>query len=123
MPQQPKLTSGTVGQNITGFSEVNSNLLEDALTFANIGQLLKVNAKGLSGGEAARVNLARAVYRLRLNGSEYLLADEPTASVDLATARNIRRNFRLLADSGVNVVVISHEAEYLALADTVIELA
>jgi putative ABC transport system ATP-binding protein len=58
-----------------------------------------------------------------LNGSEYLLADEPTASVDLATARNIRRNFRLLADSGVNVVVISHEAEYLALADTVIELA
>jgi ATP-binding cassette subfamily C protein CydD len=123
MPQQPKLTSGTVGQNVTGFSEQNSKFLEDALAFANIGQLLKVNAKGLSGGEAARVNLARAVYRLRLNGSEYLLADEPTASVDLATARNIRRNFRLLADSGVNVVVISHEAEYLELADTVIELA
>jgi ATP-binding cassette, subfamily C, bacterial CydD len=123
MPQQPLLANGGVEANITGYSEVNGNLLAEALDFAELAELRGLDARGLSGGEAARVNLARAFYRLKLNGLDYLLLDEPTASVDISTARKIREKLRHLAESGINVVVISHEEEFAAMADEVIQVA
>ncbi len=123
MPQQPKLTAGTVSENVTGYSELNPTYLTEALDFAAIADLADLDASRLSGGEAARVNLARAIYRLKLKKLRYLLLDEPTASVDLSTARTIRANIRDLANQGVTVVVITHERDFLALADEVVEIA
>jgi len=50
----------------------------------------------LSSGEQTRVCLAKAM----LNQPRLLLLDEPTASIDPASARDIRRTIREIADSG-----------------------
>ncbi|MCB1356811.1 MAG: ATP-binding cassette domain-containing protein [Maritimibacter sp.] len=60
---------------------------------------------GLSGGEARRVMLARA-----LNGSPaVLLADEPTADLDAATARTVTDALIAFAQAGGTLIVATHD--------------
>jgi ABC-2 type transport system ATP-binding protein len=58
----------------------------------------------LSSGEQTRVSLAKAM----LNDPPLLLLDEPTASLDPATARDIRRTIRSFAADGGAVLWTSH---------------
>ncbi len=70
----------------------------------------------LSRGEQQRVAIARAV----LDSPAVILADEPTASLDTATGRQITH---LLIDaarrSGAALMVVSHDADLLAAMDAV----
>ena len=58
----------------------------------------------LSGGERARVLLARVLA----GNPRWILADEPLASLDLAHTRALLRHLRQLADQGTGVVVVAH---------------
>jgi iron complex transport system ATP-binding protein len=64
----------------------------------------------LSGGERARVQLARALAQISATGSEpaqrYLLLDEPTASLDFAFQHHCLLTMRRLAARGVGVLAI-----------------
>ncbi|GAA1379260.1 ABC transporter ATP-binding protein [Pseudonocardia kongjuensis] len=64
----------------------------------------------LSVGQAQRVAIARALAAR----PALLVADEPTASLDVATADAITALLRSLAASGTAVVVVSHDRERLA---------
>ena len=69
----------------------------------------------LSGGEQQRVALARALA----NDPPIILADEPTGNLDSSTGRHI---MEMLLDvhrrRGATLVLVTHDAELAALADT-----
>ncbi|WP_420451899.1 ABC transporter ATP-binding protein [Ilumatobacter sp.] len=82
-------------------------------------ELLERDASRLSGGEAQRMCIARALA----TRPSVLLADEPTASLDTASRRTIEELGREIADSGVPIVWITHDtAQLRRLADHVVVL-
>lgn len=74
----------------------------------------------LSGGEAQRVGIARAV----VNKPMLLLADEPTGNLDPELSRDIMTLFGLFNDVGVSVLVASHDIALIEQMDyPVLQLA
>lgn len=71
----------------------------------------------LSGGELQRAQLSVALAQ----AAPLLIADEPTASLDLGAAVTVARLLRELADDGLGVVLVVHDlALAAAIADTVV---
>jgi ATP-binding cassette subfamily C protein CydD len=68
---------------------------------------------GVSGGEARRLMFARAA----LSGRPVLLADEPTADLDAATAAEIVAALLALRARGMTVIVATHDATLAAAMD------
>jgi ABC-type lipoprotein export system ATPase subunit len=72
----------------------------------------------LSVGEAQRMALARSLAM----SPDVLALDEPTSALDVANKAGIERLIRDLADSGLTVVMVSHDPRHADLADHVIEV-
>jgi putative ABC transport system ATP-binding protein len=70
----------------------------------------------LSGGEQQRVAIARAVVGSR----RLLLADEPSGALDSVNGEAVMRLLREVCDSGVAVVVVTHDSQLAAWADRVV---
>lgn len=85
------------------------NLLESL----GIVGLAKSFPRDLSGGENHRLLIARAL----MNNPDYILADEPTDSVDSEQTQAIIKIFRRLADEGKTILIASHDKEALKLCD------
>jgi len=70
----------------------------------------------LSGGEQQRVAIARAL----ISEPKVILADEPTGALDSTTSREVMEIIRSIRESGVTVVVVTHELDIAAMTDRVI---
>jgi putative ABC transport system ATP-binding protein len=82
-------------------------------------ELLGREADRLSGGEAQRMCIARAL----LTDPTVLLADEPTAALDGAARSTVEELGRAVADSGVSIVWITHDtAQLRRIADLAVVL-
>ena len=70
----------------------------------------KAHPIALSGGEQQRLAIARAV----VNRPAILLADEPTANLDVDSASDILAIFRAFHQVGVTIVVATHDPQWMA---------
>lgn len=90
---------------------------DDALARLGIAQLADRPARRLSGGEAQRVSIARAVAV----APEVLFLDEPFAALDAPTREGLIADLgQVLREQGVATVLVTHDRdEALSLADRV----
>ena len=91
---------------------------EIALERVGVPELVDRHIEKMSGGQRQRVAIARGIVGDR----RVLLADEPTGALDSVTGDEIMALIRTLADEGVAVVLVTHEARHAAWADRVIFL-
>jgi ABC-type multidrug transport system fused ATPase/permease subunit len=112
--QAPVMLPGTVADNLAyGLTDLADGARDAALTAAGLDpSFLARTARALSGGERARVALARALTR----DPDAMLLDEPTAALDPDTARHIAETITALARRELIVIVATHD---LALAEAV----
>ena len=78
---------------------------KEALERVGLADRIHFFPNQLSGGQCQRVAIARAI----VGNPELLLADEPTGALDTASGKQIMELFRDLNDSGVSIIVITHE--------------
>lgn len=91
----------------------------DLLASLGLDGKLHLKPDELSGGEKQRVAIARAL----ISNPKILLADEPTASLDSNSGRQICEILRRLAeDSKHTVVIVSHDPRWSSYADRVVRL-
>ncbi|GAA3586954.1 hypothetical protein GCM10022198_08150 [Klugiella xanthotipulae] len=130
--QRPGLVAGTVASNVSlGSTDADSAHVREAVAAAltaaagsDIDPLLELGpaGEGLSGGQAQRVSIARALFRLREKGASVLILDEPTSALDSVTEGAVLDTLRKVADSGIAVLVVSHRHAVAARADTILRI-
>jgi ATP-binding cassette subfamily C protein CydD len=84
--------------------------------------VLGAGGAGLSGGQAQRVAVARALYRARIGAVPVLVLDEPSSALDADTEAHPWKTLRREADAGRGVLLVSHRRSARAIADEVVEL-
>ena len=72
----------------------------------------------LSGGQQQRVAIARAL----VTRPKLILADEPTGNLDSRTSVEIMALFQGLGETGITVVLVTHEPDIAEYAKRVIVL-
>ncbi len=107
VPQSPVMLPGDVGANLTYALDADvGERPADALAAVGLASEFMVReARMLSGGETARVAVARALVR----EPEVLLLDEPTAALDPPVAAAVEALLLRLAADGLAIVVATHD--------------
>ncbi|WP_282498696.1 peptidase domain-containing ABC transporter [Pantoea stewartii] len=126
--QDDMLFAGTITENIAflekkpDFEKVKrlavSVNLHDEIQGMPMGYntLIGPLGTGLSGGQAQRIMIARALYR----SPQILLLDEATSHLDIKNEMIISN---LLKNSGITQIIIAHRAETIAKADRAINIS
>lgn len=112
--QEPVMLPGDVAANVGyALDALPAERLESALAAAGLDASFAARrAESLSGGERARVAIARAIAR----EPEVLLLDEPTAALDADAADVVAETLLRLARDGLGICLATHD---VALAERI----
>lgn len=91
-------------------TEEKEKLIGSVVSLCRLENLLKRHPYDLSGGEQQRAALAKVL----LSGPKVLLLDEPTKGVDAEFKAVLADIINTLTQSGVTVVMVSHDVEFCA---------
>ncbi|XP_053272848.1 ATP-binding cassette sub-family C member 4 [Pleuronectes platessa] len=127
--QQPWVFPGTIRSNILFGKEINPQKYERVLKACALkrdlellpdGDLTLIGDRGatLSGGQKARVNLARAVYQ---EADVYLL-DDPLSAVDAEVGRHLFEQCICGLLKNKPRILVTHQLQYLQKADEILVL-
>ena len=99
--------------------EIHQDALENLALLGIQDQANKAASK-LSGGQQQRVAIARAL----INEPAIIMGDEPTGNLDSKNTDIVFDIFRQLAqDRGQTIIAVTHDDEFAAKSDRVIELS
>ncbi|XP_029302439.1 multidrug resistance-associated protein 4-like isoform X1 [Cottoperca gobio] len=127
--QQPWVFPGTIRSNILFGKELNSQKYERVLRACALkrdlellpdGDLTPIGDRGatLSGGQKARVNLARAVYQ----DADIYLLDDPLSAVDAEVGRHLFEQCICGLLKNKPRILVTHQLQYLQATDQIIVL-
>lgn len=130
VPQAIELFDGTVADNIARFGIVDETKVREAAVQVGLADAIEqlpqafdtpIGDDGavMSGGQRQRLALARAVY----GNPQFIVMDEPNASLDEAGEQQLVALLKTLKARGATVVVVTHRAGLLAVADKLLVLA
>ena len=131
VPQRPRVPEGVLVREAVAMGRAphigplrsagaaDHAAVDDAMRRAGVFELRDRRLTTLSGGELQRTQIAIGLAQ----GAPTLIADEPTAALDLGASAEIARILRGLADDGLATVVVIHDLGLAAaLADRVLIL-
>jgi putative ABC transport system ATP-binding protein len=116
----------TVLENVTLLPQTNGVSKKEAdkgamelLDYFDIAEKANMMPSTLSGGQNQRVAIARALA----NRPEIILADEPTAALDLDRSADVVKMLKKIAiDQNVAVVMVTHDEAMLPLCDRILKI-
>ena len=121
--QRPLLLPGTLADNLLlGVQDTNIEALGPLLDATGLSDMIRERGldlpidsrgTGLSGGERRRIGLVRAIA----SNHSILLLDEPTADLDMETAKNVTALLRTLAKDRL-IIAATHDAHLMQSADS-----
>lgn len=92
---------------------------EEILQSVGLGHRMGYHPHDLSGGQKQRVAIARAL----VSRPQLILADEPTASLDSKTGREVIELMQTLAkEQGCAILLVTHDNRILGIADRLVEM-
>ena len=92
-------------------------LMDVGLSYVKLGQ----SAPTLSGGEAARVKLAKELQK-KPTGKSLFILDEPTTGLHTDDIKKLLIILNRIVDNGDTVIVIEHNLDAIKVADYIIDL-
>ena len=119
IPSLSALENVAVPLMLSGTSRSAANArARDLLVRVGLGDRLGNKPGQLSGGQQQRVAVARGL----VHDPVVLLADEPTANLDYVQAEGVIRLLRELRDDGRVIIVSTHDARLVPIADQVVRM-
>jgi putative ABC transport system ATP-binding protein len=92
---------------------------EEMLEAVGLGERLQHKPEQLSGGQRQRVAIARAL----VSEPAIVMADEPTASLDKQSGREVVDRMKVLAkEHGTTILLVTHDNRILDIADRIVHL-
>ncbi|MBM6620949.1 thiol reductant ABC exporter subunit CydC [Micrococcaceae bacterium RIT802] len=113
--QHPRFTEATAADELAFHAPTAGRpAITDVLADVNASHLADLPLESLSPGELRRIAVARALLRVRHAGAVLVLADEPTAHLDGASAAAVRSALAAIRGQ-VALVVATHDRTLAAL--------
>ena len=104
-------------ENIPKVKNKLQMLMDVGLSYIKLGQ----SAPTLSGGEAARVKLAKELQK-KPTGKSLFILDEPTTGLHSEDIKKLLIILQRIVDNGDTVIVIEHNLDVVKVADYIIDL-
>ena len=92
-------------------------LMDVGLSYVKLGQ----SSTTLSGGEAARIKLAKELQK-KPTGKSLFILDEPTTGLHIDDIKKLLVILNRIVDNGDTVLVIEHNLDVIKTADYIIDL-
>tara|TARA_B110000503_G_C7166919_1_gene422384 strand:+ start:3480 stop:5204 length:1725 start_codon:yes stop_codon:yes gene_type:complete len=122
--QKPFLFNATIAENVSNFGEIDNVKVKKVLTMVQLDEFAEVansfiigeNLNNLSGGQAQRIAIARALYQ----NSQIIILDEPTSALDQKNTDIVNN---IIYNLDAIIIWISHDIASIKRCDVIYELS